>query len=179
MKKQNLFKRFVRFVLIFLAAAWMLFEDWVWDSIVAFMEAAGRLKIISRFETFLARQNPYLLLTLFIFPFLIMIPAKLYGLFLIADGKVIRGVTIFVVAKVTITALITRLFIIGKDKLLQIKAFAAFYYWFKDKKEWLYSEVRKLPAWQTARERIIRLRHGLKMKRHELIMTIKKWLSKR
>ena len=179
MKKQNLFKRLVRFVLIILAAVWMLFEDWVWDSIVALMEAVGRLKIISRFETFLARRNPYLLLSLFIFPFLIMIPAKLYGLFLIADGKVIRGVTIFVIAKVTITALITRLFIISKDKLLQIKAFAAFYYWFKDKKEWLYSEVRKLPAWQTSREWIIQFRHGLKMKMDSLIMTIKKWLSKR
>ena len=179
MKKQNLFKRLVRFVLIILAAVWMLFEDWVWDSIVALMRVVGRLKIISRFETFLAGQNPYLLLTLFIFPFLIMIPAKLYGLFLIADGKVIRGVTIFVMAKVTITALITRLFMISKDKLLQIRAFAAFYYWFKDKKEWLYSEVRKLPAWQTAREWIIQLRHGLKMKMDSLIMTIKKWLSKR
>jgi hypothetical protein len=47
MKKQNLFKRLVRFVLIILAAVWMLFEDWVWDSIVAFMEVVGRLKIIS------------------------------------------------------------------------------------------------------------------------------------
>jgi hypothetical protein len=169
MKKQSLFKRLVRFVLIILAAAWMLFEDWVWDSIVALMHVVGRLKIINRFETFLARQNPYLLLTLFIFPFLIMIPAKLYGLFLITDGKVIRGVTIFVIAKVTITALITRLFIISKDKLLQIKAFAAFYYWFKAKKEWLYSEVRKLPAWQTAREGITKLRHRLKMLMHSLI----------
>src|SRR5690349_24941003 len=123
MKKQNLFKRLVRFILIILAAVWMLFEDWVWDSIVALMRVVARLKIISRFETFLARQNPYLLLTLFIFPFLIMIPAKLYGLFLIADGKVIRGVTIFVIAKVTITALITRLFKISRDKLLQIRTF--------------------------------------------------------
>jgi hypothetical protein len=95
---------------------------------------------------------------MFCVPFLIMIPAKVYGLFLIASGKVVSGVAIFVLAKGLITALVTRLFIISKDKLLRIQAFAAFYYWFKDKKEWLYAEVRKLPAWQAAREWIGKLK---------------------
>jgi hypothetical protein len=162
MKKPSLFKRAARLVLIIPAAIWLFFEDWVWDNIVALMHIVGRLKIINRFERFLARQNQYLLLTLFTLPFLMVIPAKVYGLYLIADGKVIRGITIFLIAEVLITALVTRLFIISNNKLLQIKAFAAFYYWFKDKKEWLYSEVRKLPAWQATRERIIRLRHSLK-----------------
>ena len=140
----------------------MLFEDWVWDSLVAFMQVVGRLKIINRFETYLAKQNQYLLLTLFIFPFFIMIPAKVYGIYLITSGKVIRGVTIFVVAKGLITLLVTRLFIVSKDRLLLIKPFASFYYWFTDKKEWLYSEVRKLPAWQMAREWIAQLKKQLR-----------------
>ena len=140
----------------------MLFEDWVWDSLVAFMHIVGRLKIVNRFETFLAKQNQYLLLTLFIFPFFIMIPAKIYGIYLITSGKVIRGVTIFVAAKGLITVLVTRLFIVSKDKLLLIKSFASFYYWFTDKKEWLYSEVRKLPAWQMAREWITQLKMKLR-----------------
>jgi hypothetical protein len=162
MKKQNLFKRAARFFLIILVSLWMLFEDWVWDRILALMAVVGRLKVISRLETFLARQNQYLLLAMFCVPFFIMIPAKVYGLYLIANGKVIRGAAIFVMAKGLITALITRLFIISKDKLLQIKAFAAFYYWFRDKKEWLYSEVRKMPAWQRAREWIARLKMSLR-----------------
>jgi hypothetical protein len=160
-------KRALRSVLISLVALWMLFEDWVWDSIVAFMQAVGRLKIINRFELFLARQDPYLLAALFTFPFFIMIPAKVYGLYLITTGKVIRGVTIFIMAKVLITALVTRLYLISKDKLLQIKAFAAFYYWFKDKKEWLYSEVRKLPAWQTAKAWIAELKMRLRSLRRK------------
>ena len=151
MKKQNLFKQAGRLVLIILASLWMLFEDWVWDSIVHLMEIVGRLKAVTRFEAFLARQNQYLLLTLFVVPFLIMIPAKVYGLYLITSGKIIRGVTIFVVAKGLITALLTRLFMISREKLLQIKTFAAFFYWFREKKEWLYAELSKLPAWQTAR----------------------------
>jgi hypothetical protein len=162
MRKQNVFKQAGRLVLIILASLWMLFEDWVWDSIVALMEAVGKLKAINRFETFLARQNSYLLLALFVFPFFIMIPAKLYGLYLITNGKVIRGVAIFVIAKGLITALLTRLFMISRDKLLQIKAFAAFFCWFRDKKEWLYSEVRKLPAWQTARAWIAQLKMKLR-----------------
>jgi hypothetical protein len=167
MRKQNLFKRASRLVVIILAAIWMLIEDWVWDSIVALTGVIGRLKIINRFETFLAKQNQYLLLTFFTFPFLIMIPAKIYGLYLISSGKVIQGVTIFVMAKGLITALVTRLFILSKDKLLQIQAFAAFYCWFKDKKEWLYSEVRKLPAWQMAREWIAQLKKKLRSLRRK------------
>jgi hypothetical protein len=173
-RKQNLFRRASRLVLLILAAVWMLFEDWVWDSLVALMQAVGRLKIINRFETFLARQNQYVLLGLFTFPFLIMIPAKVYGLYLITSGKAVRGVTIFILAKATITALVTRLFVISKDKLLRIKGFAAFYYWLKGKKDWLYSEVQKLPSWQAAREGISMLRQRLKMKIHSLMTTLKK-----
>jgi hypothetical protein len=158
MKKKSLLNRAAHLILIILASLWMLFEDWVWDKILALMAFVGRLKAVNRFETFLARQNQYLLLTLFCVPFFIMIPAKVYGLYLIADGKVIRGAAIFVIAKGLITALVTRLFIISKDKILQIKSFAIFYYWFREKKEWLYSEVRKLPAWQRAREWIARLK---------------------
>jgi hypothetical protein len=162
MKKQGLFNRVAGLFLLILAALWMLFEDWVWDHIVALMEVAGRLKSINRFETFLAKQNRYLLLAFFTFPFLIMIPAKLYGLFLIASGKVVRGVIIFVMAKALITALVTRLFVISRDKLLQIEAFAAFYYWLMRKKAWLYSEVRKLPGWQTTRIRIAKIKMRLR-----------------
>jgi len=167
MKEQGLLKRAGSFVAIILAAIWMLFEDWVWDSVIALMEVAGRLKIINRLETFLVRQNQYLLLTLFIFPFLVMIPAKLYGLYLITSGKVIRGVAIFVIAKGLITALVTRLFILSKDKLLQIKAFAVFYCWFREKKKWLYSEVRKLPAWQSAKKWIAHLKMKLRSLRRK------------
>ena len=161
-RRKSLLRRIVRFILITLAAVWMLFEEWVWDTILAVMEYAGRLKAINRFEAFLARQNQYLLLTLFVFPFLIMIPAKLYGLYLMTSGKIIRGVTIFVIAKGLITALVTRLFMISKDKLLLIRSFSAFYYWFTDKREWLYAEVRKLPAWRTARAWIAQLKMKLR-----------------
>ncbi len=160
-KKPSLFKRAVRLFLIILAAIWMIFEEWVWDSLVALMERLGRLTLVNRFERFLARQHQYLLLALFIFPFLIMIPAKVYGLLLITGGKVIRGATIFVLAKLMVTALVTRLFVISKDKLLLIKPFATFYYWFTEKKEWLYAEVRKLAGWQLAKKWISHLKTRL------------------
>jgi hypothetical protein len=164
MKQQSLFKRVGRFLFIILAALWMMFEEWVWDTILAVMEKIGRLKMVNRFESFLARQNQYLLLTLFSFPFLIMLPAKLYGVYLIADGRIVRGVAVIIVAKGFITALVTRLFVISKNKLLQINAFAAMYYWFKDKKEWLYAELNKLPGWQAAKRKITELKHRIRLK---------------
>jgi hypothetical protein len=163
-----LLRRAVRIVLIVLVAIWMLFEDWVWDSILAVMEKIARLRAVQSFESFIKRQNQYFLLFLFFFPFLIMIPAKLFGLYLIANGKILRGVSIFVIAKVAITAIVTRLFIISKDKLLLIKPFASFYHWLTAKKEWLYSEVRKLKAWQKAKEIVSKIKHKLKMIIHQI-----------
>jgi len=155
-------RRISRLIIIFLAAIWMMFEDWVWDNILAVMERVGRLKAVVHVEAFIAKQSPYLLLSLFLFPFLIMVPAKIYGLYLIANGKILRGVAIFIAAKVLITALVTRLFTISKEKLLMIKPYAVFYHWFQDKKEWLYSELHKLPAWQTARKQMTQFKIKLK-----------------
>ncbi len=158
---RSLLRRAVRFMLIILAAAWMLFEEWVWDNILAVMAYATRLRAVRTIEAFLRRQHPYTLLVLFVFPFLIMVPAKLFGLYLIASGRVFRGISVFVIAKVTITALVTRLFVVSKDKLMLIPSFAAFYSWFDEKRKWLYSEVRKLQAWQTARELIRKFRNAV------------------
>lgn len=155
-------KRAGRFILIVLASLWIMLEEWVWDTIMAVMEIVGRLKLVNRFENLLARQNPYLLLSLFLFPFLIMIPAKIYGLYLVAEGKTLRGILIFVLAKGFITAFVTRLFFVSKDKLMQIKRFAASYYWVKEKKDWLYAELNKLPTWQAARKSVAEVKRFIK-----------------
>ena len=167
-REKRLFRKASRFLLIILAAAWMLFEEWVWDNVLAVMEYTTRLKIVRSIETVLKRQHPYTLLVLFLFPFLVMLPAKIFGLYLIASGRVLRGVSLFVTAKVTITALVTRLFVISKDKLLLIPVFASFYSWFEDKRTWLYAEVRKSRAWQMARELVLRFKTAVRSTRGKI-----------
>jgi len=162
MNKVNPVRKIIRVIFIVLGAIWLMFEEWVWDSILAIMERVGRLRAIMFLEAFLARQNPYLLLLLFVFPFMIMIPAKVYGLYLITSGKVLRGLTIFVLAKGLITALVTRLFIISKKKLLRIRAFSVFYVWFQDMKGWLYSELQRMSAWRKAKTLIRSLKRTLR-----------------
>ncbi|HUJ16498.1 MAG TPA: hypothetical protein VL197_00750, partial [Nitrospirota bacterium] len=71
-------------------------------------------------------------------------------------------------AKGLITALITRLFVISKDTLLSMPAFAASYYWFKDKKDWLYAELNRMPAWLAAKRTLADLRRRIKEKLHSL-----------
>jgi len=146
-----------------------MFEEWVWDTLMAVMETIDHLKIVKRFEIYLTSQNPYLLLSLFLFPFLIMIPAKIYGIYLIAEGKIVRGILIFVLAKGFITAFVTRLFFVSKDKLMQIKNFAASYSWVTEKKAWLYAELNKLPAWQKAKRSVAALKRIIKDK----VLTLK------
>lgn len=158
---RSIIKHTVQLILVVIAALWMFFEDWVWDNIRALMEYVGRLKFIKTFEAHLSSQHQYLLLSLFAVPFIGMFPVKLYGLYLIAHGKVVFGVMVFIITKVVATAIVTRLFTISKDKLLLIRPFAVSYYWITAKKEWLYAEVRKLRAWQKAKEIIANIRESL------------------
>ena len=51
---------------------------------------------------------------------------------------------------------------------MQIKAFAASYAWIKEKKEWLYAELNKLPAWQAARRSVAELKRFIKENFHSL-----------
>jgi hypothetical protein len=164
MDLKRLLTRSSRFIFIVLASLWIMFEEWVWDTLMALMEKIGHLKIVNRFEAFLTKQNPYILLSLFLFPFLIMVPAKIYGIYLVTEGKTLRGILIFVLAKGFITAFVTRLFFVSKYKLMQIKNFAASYYWVAEKKDWLYAELNKLPAWQVARKSVAALKRLIKNK---------------
>jgi hypothetical protein len=47
---------------------------------------------------------------------------------------------------------------------MQIKNFAASYYWVTEIKNWLYAEFNNLPAWQTARKSIAALKRPIKDK---------------
>lgn len=142
----------IKQLLVFVAAIWFMFEEWIWDHILVAMKKIASYKLISKLESQIAQSNRYTILILLMVPGCIMFPAKLYSLYLIGIGKKLAGASLFILIKILGTAIATRLFTIGKDKLLTIRAFR----WVYDRiiliKTYLMNKLEQMEFWQNAKQ---------------------------
>jgi hypothetical protein len=70
---------------------------------------------------------PYAALLVFFAPMVALFPVKVFGLWLIGEGRGFLGVGIIVVAKVAGTAVVARLFMLTHPALMQLPWFARLY----------------------------------------------------
>jgi hypothetical protein len=100
-----------------------------------------------RLRTWIVSLRPYPTLALFAVPVLVLEPAKPVAAYLTATGHIVSGLAILVVAELLKLLLIERLFMISRDKLMSIRAFA----WCYGKVHQARNFVESLDAWQRAR----------------------------
>src|SRR5689334_16830173 len=105
---------------VFLAAIFVLLEDWLWDDLLRLMAALGRLPVLRQIETLIASLPPYPALAVFAVPSLLLIPVKLAAVWLLAHGQHVLGLGIVIGAKVVGTALAARIYSLTEKKLLLI-----------------------------------------------------------
>ena len=165
----TLFRRALRALLAIPVALWMVLEEWVWDSLTAAMAWLARLRAVRWVEARIARLPPYAAMAMFLLPWLVLVPAKIIGLWFIGTGHVAAGLGVFVLAKVVGTALLARLFALTRPALLTIGWFRRLYLWFTGWRDRLYAFVRSLRAWQRAKEWVRRLRLVLRAWRVQLL----------
>jgi len=151
-------RRLLRTLITIPLALWIFLEEWVWDSMLAFMAWLGRLPPVHWAETQISKLPPYAALIAFVIPGIILLPFKLAAFWLIAKGHAIYGMWVFVIAKIIGTAFLARIFSLTKSALLSIGWFSKAYHAVIGWKERLYAYVRALPAYQ----RIRALARGLK-----------------
>jgi hypothetical protein len=145
-------RRVLRTLLTLPLALWIFLEEWVWDSMLAFMAWLGKLPPVHWAETQIAKLPPYAALFAFVFPGAFLLPFKLAAFWLIAQGHGIYGLWVFVIAKVIGTAFLARIFSLTRPALLTIGWFNRAYLAITGWKERLYAYVRALPAYQRIRE---------------------------
>jgi hypothetical protein len=139
-----------------LAALWMVVEEYLWNGLTALMRWLGRIPPVRWVEARIARLPPYAAMTLYVLPWLVLLPAKVLGLWLIGSGRAVTGIAVFVLAKVAGTAILARLFTLTKPALLTVGWFLRLYSWFTAWRDRLYAYVRSLRAWQAARAWVAR-----------------------
>lgn len=137
-------RRIVRGVAGVLAAVWILIEEWLWEGLKRAMQWLGRLPVVRSLEARIARAGPKTAITLFVIPWLLLLPAKLLAFWLIGTGHAGTGILVFVAAKVLGTALLARLFTLTKPALLTIGWFRRLHDWFVVIKQRLLAFVRGL-----------------------------------
>ena len=146
--------------LVIVAAAWMLLEEVLWVRLAALVARLERHPAVARFEARLARLPPYVAMTLFAVPTALLVPFKLFGVYLIATRHALLGVALIAVAKVSITAMVARLFALCRPQLMSVRWFARLHDWLLRWRDDLYRRVRAMPGWQRAHT-ILRTAGGL------------------
>jgi hypothetical protein len=107
----------------------------------------GKMKLFERVRSWITSLRPYPSLALFAVPVIILEPAKPLSGYLIATGHFFAGAVVFISAEVLKLTLVERLFLLNKNKLLSIPAFAWGYrYWRR-----MMDTIESLEVWKASR----------------------------
>jgi hypothetical protein len=159
----------LRLVFEVLLALIILFEEWGWRPMAAWLARIAHLKPIAAFEGWVSRLPPYAALAVFALPTALLLPLKFLALFLIATGHKIIAALLFLGAKVFGTAVVARLFHVTHDQLMQIGWFRQGYDRVMPWKDALIERVRQSSVWKQGRV----FKHRMKQALGPIIIQIK------
>jgi hypothetical protein len=142
---------YVVFALNVLAALLLLFEEWGWRPLSNLLAQLARFRVWALAELWIAGLPPYGALVALGIPTVILVPAKLFGLYLLALGHVVSAAVVLILAKLASTALIARIFILTKPALMQIGWFQRAYDMFVPWQEALFDLIRNSWVWRYGR----------------------------
>jgi hypothetical protein len=159
----RLLKRLLTAPIVLLAALIILIEDWLWDDLARLAAAIGRLPVFHAIEIFIAGLPPYLALACFGLPTLLLVPVKIAALYFISHRHATFGLLTIIGAKVVGTALVARIFLLTKPKLMRIEWFAWIYERFTAFKARVYGTIKATSLYRIAHIRFLRLRQWLRL----------------
>jgi hypothetical protein len=139
------------FVLNVLVALILLFEEWGWRPLSSLLAQLARFRLWALTELWIAGLPPYGALAALGIPTAILVPAKLFGVYLLALGHVVTATLVLILAKLASTALIARVFLLTKPALMQIGWFQRAYEIFVPWQEALFAWVRGTWVWRYGR----------------------------
>jgi hypothetical protein len=122
----KILKRTARFPLLILALL-LLVEEWLWERLRSGLRRFLALLPLEQLRASLSRWilglPPYGSLVLFIIPFLLLLPLKVFGIWCFARGHWLLGACDIVLAKALGMAFTAVIFELTKPKLLQLSWF--------------------------------------------------------
>jgi hypothetical protein len=129
-------------LLLSLLAIIFIIEEWLWDALSALGHFLAYHLGLARFELWLAQTSPYQALIAISIPVLLVTPINIAAFWLLANGLILQGIGLEIVAKLLGTLFVARFFTLTKQQLLTFRLIA-----------WVYNIITYWLHW--AHERII------------------------
>ncbi|MCC6918347.1 MAG: hypothetical protein IT548_04045 [Alphaproteobacteria bacterium] len=131
-------------------AVLFLIEAWLWRHTEPLVAAVVRAIPLASIKAAIAagvnRLPPFVVLFVFAIPVALLVPFKLAALWLLAEGHLLLGAGVFVLAKLVGVAVAAFLFETCKPKLMQMAWFGRFYAWFVRVWTWAHGLVDPIKA---------------------------------
>lgn len=105
-------------LLLSLLAIFLIIEEWLWDLLTSFGRLLSQWLNLQHFEQWLSLTTPPMALVAFSVPILIVAPINIVAFGLMANGLIMQGILMEVLAKLLGTLLVARVFALTKPQLL-------------------------------------------------------------
>uniref|UniRef100_UPI00293D798E hypothetical protein n=1 Tax=Janthinobacterium sp. TaxID=1871054 RepID=UPI00293D798E len=148
MKRFYTFRRWLFAPLVYLAALFLLLEEFLWDRGARLLQWAARFPPLHALESRVRRLPPYWALAAFALPAVLLFPVKILALLAIARGHAVSGVCVIVLAKLGGAALVARLYALTRPALLSLPWFARWLARFIVVRERWIARLRASRAWR-------------------------------
>jgi fluoride ion exporter CrcB/FEX len=133
--------------LIVLVAIYFVIDALALSILKPLLKKLSRLKVFKFITLWVTSLGPYSTLALFLVPLVLLEPAKPLSAYLAASGHITIGMLVIIIGEILKITIVERIFHIGRDKLMTIKAFAWIYNFGSEWLNWL----QTLPPWQSAK----------------------------
>jgi len=143
MAARSAFRKVIEPAIVVVAAFYFLFDGIFLAIIRPLVSRIYRLRLFQSIAGWIASLGPYQTLVLFLLPLILLEPTKPLSAYLIASKHFPAGITVLVLGEVLKISIVERIFHIGRDKLMTIRAFAWAYNFIIGWLSWL----ENLPPW--------------------------------
>jgi hypothetical protein len=142
-KLKTIFKPLV----IVVAALYLVIDALALSVLKPLLKKIAKLRLFAFIARWIASLSPYATLALFLIPLILLEPVKPLSAYLVASGQFKFGMFVLVVGEILKITIVERIFHIGRDKLLTIKAFAFVYDFVWGWLTW----IQTLQSWQAVK----------------------------
>lgn len=139
---------------VWLIALFLVLEDWLWEPLLRFLRSLAKWRFVKFLETTVGKLPPYGALLFFAVPVILLFPFKFFGLYLVAHGQKIAGLSVFIVAKVVGTGIAAWVYSLTEPALSKLAWFVALRTAFSRFKASIYERVKTSISYRFIRRRL-------------------------
>lgn len=151
--------RAARFVVGVVVFAYALLDELLFPVFRPLIRWLGGLALFERLGRLIASSPPYAVLVMLATPFLLIEPAKVYALYLLATAHWLSGAGTMLAAQVLSLMICERIFHAGRGQLMKIGWFWASVRWLVGLRDAAFGWVSAMPLWQGAMAQVRRVRN--------------------